>query len=271
MKRAWTFLSALAILASAGLRAASAQAPAPRCTQPLRVALVDVDLGVYLPGQGGQLADPPGLFVQWVRREAARLGCAVTLQRLPPARLLQALSQGDADIGIGLAPTREREAGWVFPRDAQQRIDGRLALLEAQILLYAREDRQRALGWDGRRFAAPAVVGGAKGSAPLALAQERGWKTVPVMSTPQGLKMLRAERFDVLVAPSVLVEPGLLQAEPRLLALQPPLVIKPYFAPVSPAMWQRQPELVKALWRGLCRAGREHAGHSTARCDAGSG
>jgi hypothetical protein len=89
------------------------------------------------------------------------------------------------------------------------------------------------------------------------------------MSTPQGLKMLRAERFDVLVAPSVLVEPSMLQAEPRLQALQPPLVTKSYFAPVSPALWQRNPALVKALWRGLCRAGREQAGQNTARCDVG--
>lgn len=266
---AFRFLLALGLaLAAASVAVAQAPGASPRCVQPLRVVLVDVDLGEYLPGQGGQLADPPGLFVNWVRREAAHLGCAVHLQRLPPARLLQALAQGDADIGIGLAPTREREAAWIFPRDAQQRIDSRMALLETQILLYARQDRQQALGWDGRRFSAAVTVGGAKGSAPLALAQDRGWKTVPVMSTPQGLKMLRAERFDVLVAPSVLVEPALLQGEPRLQALQPPLVIKPYFAPVSPALWQRDPALVKALWRGLCRAGREHGGQNVARCDA---
>lgn len=261
----------LALVLALATAAGSASAQAPRCTQALRVAFVDVDLGPYLPGQGTQLADPPGHFVNWVRREAARWGCAVTLSRLPPARLLAALAQGEADIGIGLAPTPERERAWVFPRDAQQRIDPRLSLFEAQVLLLARQDAVSALGWNGREFSRPVTIGGAKGSAPLTLVQERGWPAVPVMSTPQGLRMLRAGRFDVLVAPSVLVEPEHLAAAPALVPLHPPLAVKTYYAPVSPALWKDNPSLVRVLWRGLCRAGREHAGQSTARCDATSG
>jgi polar amino acid transport system substrate-binding protein len=240
------------------------------CQGTLRVGFVDIDLGAYLPGQGSQLANPPGLFAQWIQAEAARLGCQVEMTRLPPARLLRAMQQGDIDIALAMAPTPEREAAWVFPRDAQDRIDARMALVDAPITLYARQDRQAALGWDGRGFAKPVIVGGAKGSAPLDLAKSRGWNTVPVMSTPQGLRMLRAERFDLLVAPAVLIEPRMLKEEPRLVALQPPLVVKSYFAPVSPSLWQRQPDLVQALWQGLCRAGRLHAGQKVqaARCDA---
>lgn len=273
------WIARLALLGGLAATHALAQAPSPnpastatpRCTQPLRVAFVDVDLGPYLPGQGDAFADPPGHFVNWVRREAARWGCAVTLSRLPPARLQTALAQGEADIGIGLAPTPEREKTWVFPRDAQQRIDARLSLFEAEVLLLARQDAVSQLGWNGRDFARPVTIGGAKGSAPLTLVQNRGWKAVPVMSTPQGLRMLRAGRFDLLVAPSVLVEPQALAAAPALVPLHPPLAVKTYYAPVSPALWKDNPALVRALWRGLCRTGREHAGHSTARCDAGAG
>ncbi len=264
-------MTVLATMAGFGVAStAHAQAAAPeRCTQPLRVALVDVDLGPYLPGQGSTFADPPGLFVAWIRQEAARHGCAVTLSRLPPARLIAALGQGEADIGVGLAPTAEREAAWIFPRDAQQRIDTRLALFDSQILLVARQDRQTELGWDGKQFARPVTVAAAKGSAPLTLVRERGFAAVPVMSTPQGLRMLRAGRFDALVAPSVLIDPALLGAEPALTVLQPPLAVKTYYAPVSPAFWQRNPTLVRALWRGLCRQGRQQAGQPTlaARCD----
>lgn len=267
----WTQLLGAALVLLGGVAFAQAPALAPRCTQPLRVAFVDIDLGPYLPGQGSTFADPPGHFVNWVRREAAQWGCAVSLSRLPPARLLVALAQGDADIGIGLAPTPEREKAWVFPRDAQQRIDPRLALFEAQILLLARQDAVAALGWNGREFSRPVTIGGAKGSAPLTLVQERGWPSVPVMSTPQGLRMLRAGRFDVLVAPSVLVETQQLAAAPALVPLHPPLAMKTYYAPVSPALWKDNPSLVRALWRGLCRTGREHAGNSTARCDASPG
>lgn len=249
----------------------NAWAQTPRCTQPLRVAFVDVDLGPYLPGQGGAFADPPGHFVNWVRREATRWGCSVTLTRLPPARLQTALALGEADIGIGLAPTPERERTWLFPRDAQQRIDTRLALFEAEVLLLARQDAVAQLGWNGSKFARPVTIGGAKGSAPLTLVQDRGWKAVPVMSTPQGLRMLRAGRFDLLVAPSVLIEASQLAGTPPLVPLNPPLAVKAYYAPVSPALWKDNPTLVRALWRGLCRAGREHAGQSTARCEAASG
>jgi hypothetical protein len=76
------------------------------------------------------------------------------------------------------------------------------------------------------------------------------------MGTAQGLRMLRAERFEALLAPDVLVPPELLKDLPALVALQPPLQQTQYYAPVSPAFWKRDPELVRSFWRGLCRASR---------------
>jgi ABC-type amino acid transport substrate-binding protein len=239
---------------------ASAPATGPRCTQPLRAVFVDIDLGPYLPGQGSAFADNPGHFVRWIESEAARLGCAVTLTRLPPARLLPALASGEADIGVGLAPTPAREKAWVFPRDGQQRIDARRALFESRINLYVLQDNASSLGWDGQRFSTPVTVGGAKDSAPLALVQQRGWPTATVLNTPQALRMLRADRFQALVAPDILMTTAVLEAAPAVVALKPPLTTKAYFAPVSPALWQRDPALVRSLWRGLCRSGRAATG-----------
>jgi hypothetical protein len=238
----------------------SAQTASPRCTQPLRAVFVDIDLGPYLQGQGDKLAPDPGHFVRWLQREAAKLGCPLTLTRLPPARLLTALASGEADIGVGLAPTPVREKSWVFPRDNQQRIDPRRALFESSIHLYVQQRHASALGWDGQRFSTPVTIGGAKDSAPLALVQQRGWPTAAVLNTPQALRMLRAERFQALVAPDILMPPTVLQAAPAVVPLQPPLTTKAYFAPVSPALWQRDPELVRSLWRGLCRSGRASTG-----------
>ncbi len=264
-------LAPLSLALAQGLASAQANPKAneKRCAQPLRAVFVDIDLGPYLPGQGSAFAPNPGHFVRWIEGEAARLGCPITLTRLPPARLLSALASGEVDIGVGLAPTPVREKAWVFPRDEQQRLDPRRALFESRIKLYVRQDKASTLGWDGQRFSTPVTIGGAKDSAPLALVQQRGWPTTTVLNTPQALRMLRAERFEALVAPDILMPPAVLDAPPALVALKPPLATKAYYAPVSPTLWQRDPALVRSLWRGLCRSGRTATGQVGQVADCG--
>jgi hypothetical protein len=99
-------------------------------------------------------------------------------------------------------------------------------------------------------------IGAPRGSKQMTLAQRMGWTSVPTMGAAQGLRMLRAERFEALLAPDVLVPPELLKELPALVALQPPLQQTQHYAPVGPAFWKRDPELVWSLWRGLCRASR---------------
>lgn len=264
LSRCVRLIGLLSLALAQGLASAqtSPKASEQRCAQPLRAVFVDIDLGPYLPGQGSAFAVNPGHFVRWIESEAARLGCAITLTRLPPARLLTALASGEVDIGVGLAPTPVREKAWVFPRDEQQRLDPRRALFESRINLYALQDSASSLGWDGQRFSTPVTIGGAKDSAPLALVQQRGWPTATVLNTPQALRMLRAERFQALVAPDILMPTAVLETAPAVVALKPPLATKAYYAPVSPALWQRDPALVRSLWRGLCRSGRTATGQT---------
>ena len=218
---------------------------------------MDVELSPFLHGSGDHFENPPGHFVLWARAEAKRHHCSVEWLRLPPPRLLAALQSGAVDMAIGQAPTAEREKAWMFPRTPQGEIDRRLAVLESSQVLFARTDRAASLGWDGKGFGSNKPrVGASRGSKQMNLAERKGWLTVPTMGTAQGLRMLRAERFEVLLAPEVLVPPELLNEPPALVALQPPLQQTQYYAPVSPAFWQREPELVLSLWRGLCKVSR---------------
>jgi len=263
---AWPSLAALALLpfflgalspALAQAKAQSVSGGEVRCSQPLTIAFVDLEVSPFLHGSGDHFENPPGFFVLWAKAEAKRLQCEVQWLRLPPARLLTSMQAGAVDMAIGQAPTPDREKAWIYPRTPSGELDRRYAVLESNQVLYARADRAASLGWDGKGFGTNKHrIGAPRGSKQMTLAQRMGWTTVPTMGTAQGLRMLRAERFEALLAPDVLVPPELLKELPALVALQPPLQQTQYYAPVSPAFWKRDPELVQSFWRGLCRASR---------------
>jgi ABC-type amino acid transport substrate-binding protein len=232
----------------------------PRCPPALKIAFVDLEVSPFLHGSGDHFENPPGHFVQWAKVEAWRFNCKVEWLRLPPARLLVAMQRGEVDMAIGQAPTPEREKAWVYPRGAQGELNERLSLLASKHVLYARADRAAALGWDGKGFASGNPrVGVPRGSKQMTLAERKGWPVVPTMGTAQGLRMLRAERFELLLAPEVLVPAESLSEAPALVALQPALQETQYYAPVSPGLWKRNPDFVRAFWRGLCKASRQQS------------
>ncbi len=261
LRRAGAALLLLFLTSTAGAQVTSAAGVArPPCPQALKIAFVDLEVSPFLHGSGDHFENPPGHFVLWAKAEARRLQCKVEWLRLPPARLLIAMQHGEVDIAIGQAPTPEREKAWVFPRSAQGELDERLSLLASKQVLYARADRAAALGWDGKSFTSGTPrVGAPRGSKQMTLAERKGWPVVPTMGTAQGLRMLRAERFELLLAPEVLVPAESLSEAPALVALQPALQETQYYAPVSPDLWKRNPDFVRAFWRGLCKASRQQS------------
>lgn len=238
----------------AGVCAAAVAAPA--CPQPLRIAFSDAAAPPALHGQGAAFAEPPGWEVEAVRDALKRTGCQAELQRLPTRRVSALLAQGKIDFGLLYGATPERLATMAFPKDADGRPDVAWAPVFGSLVLVARPGTVRPPpGWDGRRLPDGWRVGAVPGSVQAGLARERGWTVEPVSAFEQGLTMLQAGRFDLLLTSREALTP-----EQRAGYVEWATAGRqPFFVPASMTFAKRHPAWTRDFWKELCHAVRRAA------------
>jgi len=225
------------------------------CPQPLRIAFLDKAIPGMLAGEGSQFADPPGRFVAWTDQALARLGCKAEKVRVPQRRLISDTAADATQVTLYLAHTAERAAQLTYPQRADGSPDRRLALAETHLALFVRADRKAQVQWDGRTLApASLTVGIVGGGVEEPLAKAAGWTLDRALSHAGSIAKLRLGRVDVAVLPALSFSPEALSAPPALLALDPPLHRIAFFAPVSPALWARNPQFVRRFWVAMCEA-----------------
>ncbi len=252
-----TFLHvALGALLALGL---SGPAQAQSCpARALRIAFIDRDAPPFLVGAGTEFAaGDPGLMVTEVRAALRRLGCKAELMRLPARRLQLELSASRVDFGVGLGDTPERLALWHFPLGADGRLDRRLAMGVSPVAWVTLSRRQPALqaAWQAGQLGGR--LGAATASASAALAQRGGQAVEPVFEVAKLVQLLELERFDAIALPTATYAQLLQDAADRVALLQPPISIQHYYAPASPALFERHGALVRRFWSALCDEARK--------------
>lgn len=241
-------LAALLLLLCS-LRAVAAAAAG--CPQPLRIAFADAPSPPGLMGQGSDFADPPGWQVMAVREALGRLGCTAELLRQPSRRIQAGLVQGQLDFGLLYAATAERQQTLRFPLDARGRPDAAWAPAFGHVALFGPAGSRPAPSFDGRRLQPGTRVGVIPGSVQEGLARERGWTLVPLGHFDNGIHMLLARRFDLLLASREALTPAQLGQ----LSEWPPAVAQlPFFMPAAPAFADRHPAWTRAFWNAFCHA-----------------
>jgi len=202
-------------------------------------------------------SNPEGLLADLARQALKEQECKVVLQRMPLARLLMDAEQGHIDVALVLTATPQRLQALRFPETPEGDADTNWALGTSRVSLFTLQ--AQAAKWQAKR-AGPADPGWTvvvqRASVGEELAKAAGWTRTYAPDAERAMGMLRLERADAFIAPEWALSPSALTASPAVVALEPPLRVQGFYAPVSRAFWQREPERAKRLWQDLCR----HAG-----------
>lgn len=93
-------------------------------------------------------------------------------------------------------------------------------------------------------------VGVVVGTAQEQLARDRGWDIDAASNFHNALEMLRAGRFEVLLATRESLTADMRDA--GLVELAPFVRLQPYFVPASPRLWAANADFVRAFRREAC-------------------
>ncbi len=220
------------------------------CTTVLRVALNETGAGVLLTGAGSADSGP---LVDLLRKAAARVGCELTLQRMPLVRALLELDQGHFDFAVPVAGLPDRFERLRFPMTADQTVDRRLMVATANTVAYVLASRagevQSLMSSSARDGLRVAVY---RGTTSEAIANAAGWPISYVVTPDRALAMLRLGRVEAVIATNWAFAPAALEVDPPVVTLSPPLRKTDMYVPASFQMWQRDPRLVQQFWHALC-------------------
>lgn len=118
------------VLCTSGARAGCA---------PLRIAYPDQHFPPYWLGNGDQVPEPPGAGAELLRLFGASAGCHVTLKRLPNARILPALMEGQVEFAPQGAMTAN-QSEIAFPRDKGGQLDVERSLPQLLVIFVRAAD-----------------------------------------------------------------------------------------------------------------------------------
>jgi hypothetical protein len=219
----------------------------------------------------GERDDPEGPLADLARTVLQPLGCQISLQRMPLARLLIDAEAGVIDLALVVTVTAERRKALRFPETPTGELDTSLALGRSRVSLFALADsveRLNALRDKGDPKALSVVV--QRSSVGEELAKAAGWKMEYAPDAERAMAMLRLQRADYLIAPDWALSAKSLKQAPEVRVVEPPLRLQPYYAPVSRAYWERDPRLVEAIWRALCQKAGGMLGGGQTVCVSGA-
>ena len=242
-----------AAMACTGLGSPTAGAQTAGGCGTVRVGLNTVAADTWFVGDRNS---PEGPLADLARAALASQGCGVVLQRLPLARLILDAEQGLVDIALPVTVTPERRKVLRFPETASGDVDNGWALGRSRVSLFALASRASHLNarrLDTQLPAATLAVVVQRASVGEALASQAGWSLLYAPDAERAVSMLRLHRGDMMIAPDWSLGRATLNEATAVVALQQPLASPAYFAPVSQAFWQRDPQRAQAIWRALCQ------------------
>lgn len=230
--------------------------------RPVQIAFADRAAGQFLRGQGSSFVEPdPGRAVLEVRAAVKALGCPAVLSRLPHARLVQGLDDGDIDLAVGYHDLPERVQRWRFPMTPEGQADRSQSIAVSPVAWVVLKDRKDDLepGW--RNGSWRGRFGVAKDTVADVMARAANVPTERVVNLSEVGKLLALRRFDAIGLPVVAFAEELAASPVPLATLEPPLGQLRYFAPASRRFFERSPDYVHAFWTTLCDVVRRRPDH----------
>lgn len=122
---------------------------AAQCPQ-VRVGYTDQERPPFFLGSGPSVPEPAGMAIDLIRKSFKEYGCIVRFSRLPPARLVVSLTNGDIDFSIiGMS---ERMVGrFALPNFSSGALD-RSRALHLQAVVFVRKADSADAGAAPRKF-----------------------------------------------------------------------------------------------------------------------
>jgi hypothetical protein len=248
--------SSLAIATLMALLAAPALARA--CE--LRFGYTDKNASPYYLGSGDTVPEAPGASIALLREMNAHVGCALTLVRLPTARLALATESGAIDASL-LATPPISSPRVAFPLDKLGRPDPQRALQQFT-MIYARAADVRAGDIDPAAFLRKRRVGVSHGVSFTGALRQAGYQVDDGASDAQhNFDKLRRRRVDAVAIS--LVAPGDLDAMlaarfgGELTRLEQPLQTSSLWLMVNQDYYLRHRAAVDAMWNWVGTTGRQ--------------
>lgn len=195
----------------------------------------------------------PGLTLELLRLTAKRLDIALAFERMPWARGIYLMQQGDADAIFHASYKRDRLEWGVYPTTAAGEPDVSRSIFNQAYVIYVSRGSQ--VRWDGERFTGlTGPIGATKSYSVVDDLKALGLPVEEAHTNVQNLDKLLKGRVAAYADLQTLVDP-ILAKEPYRFAdvvkLTPPFRVKPYYLVFSRAFHERRPDLAEAVWNAL--------------------
>ena len=218
----------------------------------LRAAYEDKALPPYYMGTGTEVdADNPGVSIELVREAAAAAGIRVEFVRMPWARCMKSLKNGEVDAIFNASFKEERLEAGIYPM-AGGKPDRARRITTLNYMLYRLKGG--AVTWDGK------AVGGL-GDNPVGIQAgysvgedlaRLGVKTEEAADTVINFKKLASQRIPAVAQLEVSGDGALASgAFPAVEKMQPPLATKDYFLMFSHQYYDSRKDTAERLWAKL--------------------
>jgi polar amino acid transport system substrate-binding protein len=198
----------------------------------------------------GVVVEPPGIYLDMMRRLGAEHGLEARFVRLPTRRLLLALCDGSIDVAVEFSYLPERTECARYPMkgdvpDSKRRLDS------LSYHLYTKEGTQ--VTWDGVRFNnVDGRLGANVGFSIVAHLETMGMKVETAPDTDNNLAKLDAGRISGYVQLSTKADEILLLNKTLRITKQPiPVRTTDYYIIFSQRYYAKHPERVERLWTRL--------------------
>lgn len=197
-----------------------------------------------------EVVEPPGIYLEMLRRVAADLGVEARFIRLPTKRILAGLCDGSIDVAVEFSYLPERTECARYPMNDGE-ADSARRLDSLSYYLYTRDDS--TLQWDGERFLnLSGRLGANRGYSIVQYLAEMGLEVETATDTTSNLMKVQANRIAGYVQLSNKADEILSLGTVTGIRRHPiPVRSKSYYIIFSHQYHARNPELVERIWSRL--------------------
>lgn len=196
------------------------------------------------------IVDPPGIYLEMLRRVAADLGIEARFVRLPTKRIMKYLCDGVIDVAVEFSFVQERTECGRYPMKRGE-VDSERRLDSLSYHLYTRENS--SLAWDGKRFTN--LTGRLGANVGYSIVDEliaMGLEVETTTDTESNLLKVQYGRISGYVQVSNKADVFLQSGKISGIRKHPiPVRSKPYYIMFSHQYYARNPELVERIWTRL--------------------
>jgi len=196
--------------------------------------------------------DKPGITLSLLKDIEADLPVKFTFERVPWARALQMVKDGEADGVFHSSYKKEREA-FVKYLTSEGSPDPTKQIMSQSYVIYKRKDK--TLSWNGDRFSDNTIkIGAVIGYAVIDDLKALGLDVVEVTTQSSGLEMLYRGRIDAWIDIETMSDTRISKSphiEAMIEKLNKPFMQRPYYLMFSHQFYDAHSALALDIWDAI--------------------